>query len=94
MGVLEKRQNDDPFITELRKLENQLDFLRNIDVKFENASVLTRESIAEVPETPIEPQKTLILLLGIALGSILGVFVALIRYALKRHSITHQGSTV
>lgn len=79
LAVLEKRENDDPFIGELRGLENQLDFLRKIDVNPDDVSVFTLDSRAEVPETPVKPKKVIILVLGIIMGGMLGVFTALVR---------------
>lgn len=87
LAVLEKRENDDPFIAELRGLENQLDFLKKIDVNPDNVSVFTLDSAAEVPETPVKPKKAIILALGIILGGMLGVFVALIRSMLKKREV-------
>lgn len=84
LAVLEKRENDDPFIAELRGIENQLDFLKKIDVNPDNVSVFTLDSVAEVPETPVKPKKAIILALGIILGGMLGVFVALIRGMLRK----------
>jgi len=79
LAVLEKRENDDPFIGELRGLENQLDFLRKIDVNPDDVSVFTLDSRAEVPETPVKPKKAIILALGMILGGGLGLFAALVR---------------
>ncbi|WP_425317280.1 Wzz/FepE/Etk N-terminal domain-containing protein [Stutzerimonas chloritidismutans] len=84
MKVLEARQSDDPFIPELRSLQEQLSFLTTIDVQPENVSVFTLDSAAEVPETPIKPKKTLIVALGLVLGGMLGVFIALIRVMMRR----------
>ncbi|MCY1515719.1 exopolysaccharide transport protein family protein [compost metagenome] len=85
LAVLEQRKNDDPFIAELRGLENQLEFLNRVDVNPDNVSVYTLDSSAEVPQTPIKPKKALILALGLVLGGALGVFVALVRSVLGRH---------
>lgn len=87
LAVLEKRENDDPFIGELRFLENQLDFLRKIDVNPDDVSVFTLDSRAEVPATPIKPKKALILALGMILGGMLGVLAALIRGMLKKRRV-------
>lgn len=82
LAVLEKREDDDPFIPELRSLESQLEFLRKVDINPDNVRVFTLDSAAEVPQTPIKPKKALILALGLVLGGMLGVFVALIRVML------------
>ena len=84
MKVLEARESDDPFIPELRSSQEQLSFLKTIEVQPENVSVFTLDSAAEVPETPIKPKKTLIVALGIVLGGMLGVFIALIRVLIRR----------
>ncbi len=84
MKVLEARESDDPFIPELRSSQEQLSFLKKIDVSPENVSVFTLDSAAEVPDTPIKPKKPLIVALGLVLGGMLGVFVALIRVLVRR----------
>ena len=84
LEVLEKRESDDPFINELRGLQSQQVFLQRIDVKPDNVAVFTLDSAAEVPETPIKPKKALILAIGLVLGGMLGVFIALIRNMLRK----------
>jgi chain length determinant protein (polysaccharide antigen chain regulator) len=84
MKVLEDRKSDDPFISELRSSQEQLSFLKTIDVQPEDVSVFTLDSAAEVPETPIKPKKPLIVALGIVLGGMLGVFIALVRVLVRR----------
>lgn len=80
MKVLEARQSDDPFVPELRNLQEQLSFLKSVNVQPENVSTFTLDSAAEVPETPVKPKKALVVALGVVLGGMLGVFLALIRY--------------
>lgn len=87
LAVLDKRENDDPFIPELRDLESDLVFLKRVNVNPDNVSVFTLDSAAEVPQTPIKPKKALILVLGSVLGSMLGLFVALIRSMLAKRSV-------
>lgn len=84
MKVLEARESDDPFIPELRSSQEQLSFLKTIDLQPENVSVFTLDSAAEVPETPIKPKRTVIVALGLVLGGMLGVFVALVRVMMRR----------
>lgn len=84
LQVLQSRESDDPFIGELRDLQSQLAFLKGIDVKPDNVEVFTLDSAAEIPQTPIKPNKSLILALGLTLGGMLGVFIALIRSMLRK----------
>lgn len=86
LEVLQARKSDDPFIAELRGLQSQFEFLKGIDIKPDNVAVFTLDSSAEVPETPIKPKKPLVLALGIVLGGMLGVFIALVRSMLSRKS--------
>lgn len=44
------------------------------------------EQMPEVPDQPIKPKKPLIVVLGVALGGMLGVFIALIRLMLRKRS--------
>lgn len=87
LEVLQNRKNDDPFITGLRDLENQLDFLAKVSVSPDGVSVFTLDSMAEVADNPIKPNKPLILVLGLVLGGMLGVFIALLRGLLAKHRI-------
>ncbi|MHA6493823.1 LPS O-antigen chain length determinant protein WzzB [Pseudomonas borbori] len=88
LDVLEKRENDDPFISELRGLENRLDFLKKIDVNADKVSVFTLDSPAEVPETPVEPKKKLIVVVGVFLGGVLGVSIALVRILVRKYKLS------
>lgn len=83
LEVLKNRQSDDPFIPALRSLQERLEFLKGVDVSPENVAVFTLDSPAQIPETPIKPKKALIIALGLVLGGMLGVFIALIRRLIK-----------
>lgn len=84
LQALTERKSDDPFIKELRDLQTQLAFLKGIDVDPDNVAVFTLDRAAEVPQTPTNPRKALILAIGVIIGGMLGVFVALIRGLVKR----------
>ena len=86
LEVLKNRQSDDPFIPELRGLQENLAFLKGVDISPDNVAVFTLDSAAQVPETPIKPKKSLILALGLVLGGMLGVFIALVRNMLTSAS--------
>lgn len=86
LEVLKGRKSDDPFIGELRGLQDQLQFLNGIKVSPENVAVFTLDSAAQIPETPVKPKKALILALGVVLGGMLGLFIALLRNLLRRET--------
>jgi LPS O-antigen subunit length determinant protein (WzzB/FepE family) len=61
-------------------------FLEGMDIgqRFEATDLYRIESAASIPDAPIKPKKSLILTLGIMLGGMLGVFIALIRGMLAK----------
>lgn len=91
LQVLETRKSDDPFIPELRALQERLELLNAIDVKPDNVAVFTLDSAADEPQTPIKPKKALILALGVVLGSMLGLFITLVGLLLRWWGSSHRG---
>jgi chain length determinant protein (polysaccharide antigen chain regulator) len=77
---LENRKSDDPFIEKLRALQIKQSFYQDLQVSPESVSVYRQDGPIEQPDRPIKPKKGLIILLGLLLGTILGVMIALIRY--------------
>lgn len=86
LNMLENRENDDPFLPELRALESQLAMLRGISIDKDAVSVFTLDGAADVPETPIKPKKSLIVVLGTLLGGMFGIVIALLRIALRNRA--------
>jgi chain length determinant protein (polysaccharide antigen chain regulator) len=84
LQMLGQRKNEDPFIAELYALQMQISFLKGIDVKPDNVAVFTLDQVAEAPELPVNLRKSFILAIGIGVGGVLGVFVALIRGLVRR----------
>ncbi|MEZ5528803.1 MAG: Wzz/FepE/Etk N-terminal domain-containing protein [Porticoccaceae bacterium] len=87
LTVLKERENDDPYINELRGLESQLDFLKKIEVNPDSVSVFRLDRRAVVPKTPVKPKKAIILVFGIIVGGMLGLFAALIRTILASREV-------
>jgi chain length determinant protein (polysaccharide antigen chain regulator) len=87
MQVLVERSSDDPFVPELRKLEAKYQVLSSVSIDPEKVAVFRQDGDVEVPDQPIKPKKTLILVLGILLGGLLGVFAALIRLMLIKRAV-------
>ena len=73
---LKSRQNDDPFIEPLR--DKQIELARLVSINIDPATVKTArlDQAAYAPEESINPNRKLIVVLGIMLGLMLGVFVA------------------
>lgn len=79
LEVLEARENDDPFIADLRAKEAVLEKLKAIAPDTSALMLYAIDGQVLVPENPVQPRKALILALALVLGGILGVFWVLIR---------------
>lgn len=83
--VLESRKDDAPFVTGLRDLERQLVLLKEVKVSPDQVVVYSPDANVEVPENPVKPRRLLIVSLGLVLGAMVGVFLALIRILVMRN---------
>lgn len=86
MQVLLARKSDDPFVPELRNLERQYQLFAGVSLDRDRVAVFRQDGDIDVPDSPIKPKKLLIIALGIVLGGMFGVFLALIRLALIKRS--------
>ncbi|CAD5109707.1 LPS O-antigen chain length determinant protein WzzB [Zestomonas carbonaria] len=85
--TLEARQSDDAFIPALRNLEERYELYSDLQIDPERVAVFRLDGTIETPDAPVKPKKTLILAIGLVLGGMLGVFIALIRLLLKKRGI-------
>ena len=76
--VLKARVSDDPFIDQLRTLQEGLETLRAIKVDSSTIAPVSIDLQAIVPEKPERPKKFLVLVISILMGGMLGLFVALV----------------
>ncbi|WP_339079467.1 LPS O-antigen chain length determinant protein WzzB [Pseudomonas sp. TMP9] len=86
MEVLQARVSNDPFIPGLRDLEAKYQLLTEVSIDRSNVAVFRQDGEIGVPDQPIKPKKALIVALGIVLGGMLGMFIALIRVMLIKHT--------
>ncbi|WOD12582.1 Wzz/FepE/Etk N-terminal domain-containing protein [Pseudomonas sp. NyZ704] len=87
LALLKARENDDPFIGELRDLQQQIALLNLIEPLPELVRLSTVDSAAEVPESPIKPKKAVVVVLGVVIGGVLGMIIALGRIAIRRRLV-------
>lgn len=83
LSALRKRENDDPFIGKLRGLQQNLAELESLKLDMNKFGVVTVDQLALPAAKPAKPKKALVLAVGGVLGLMLGVFIALIRRAVK-----------
>ncbi len=81
--VLEQRKNDDAFIKHLRGWQEQLQLLKSLKVEPALFGVVQIDQEAMFAEK-VKPKKSLILAVAGVLGIMLGIFIALIRRAIKK----------
>ncbi|WP_434153621.1 LPS O-antigen chain length determinant protein WzzB [Pseudomonas sp. JZ134] len=76
---LTQRTSDDPFIPGLRDLQEKHSLYSHIRINPESVAVMRQDGPAEIPDSPIAPKRSLVILLGLAVGIMLGVLIALFR---------------
>ncbi len=81
--VLEQRENDDAFIANLRSWQEELQLLKSLKIEPSEFGVVQVDQPAVFAEK-IKPKKSLVLAVAGVLGLMLGVFIALIRRAIKK----------
>lgn len=82
--TLQERKSDDPFVDGIYEQEVLLAQLENIVINDASAQVVRIDEAAEVPETRIKPKRSLVAAMGLVAGGMLGVFIALIRSAVRK----------
>ncbi|WP_082061139.1 Wzz/FepE/Etk N-terminal domain-containing protein [Pseudomonas sp. MRSN 12121] len=77
---LKRRESDDPFSIDLRRLESSYDFYKELESYRADISVYRQDGLARYPDSPIKPKRMLILSLGLILGLMMGGAVSLVLY--------------
>jgi chain length determinant protein (polysaccharide antigen chain regulator) len=84
INALESRSSDDAFIKDLRSLQMRYNFYHKLNIDPEGLSVYRQDGSVEVPQSPIKPNKVLIVILGFIAGFVLGGLIAFVRFVLVR----------
>ena len=85
---LKNRKSDDPFISGLRDLQEQLALLRSIKISEKGMHSVTVDQAAYPPKNRIKPNRRLIVSLGTVVGLFLGIFlVFFVSYVQKQKGI-------
>lgn len=77
--TLKARQDDDLFLKQLEALRTEEARLKGLSIDMKGVQLVVVDQPAITPQDPIKPKKVLVLVLGLVLGGMLGVFIALIR---------------
>jgi len=84
--VLNKRDNEDLFLKNLAVWREEAARLRNLNVDVSGLKLASLDQPATQPIKPVKPKKLLILALGMVLGGMLGLFLALLRNMLRSNT--------
>ncbi|MEG4313864.1 Wzz/FepE/Etk N-terminal domain-containing protein [Pseudomonas sp. FIP_A4] len=82
--ILKAREGEDLYLTNLAQLREEASRLKGIKLDTERLRLVRLDQPALQSLNPIKPKKALILALGLVLGAMLGVFVALVRSLMNR----------
>ncbi len=82
--ILQERESEDLYLTKLAELREEAARLKGIKLDTERLRLVRLDQPALQSVTPIKPKKAMILALGLVLGGMLGVFIALVRSLMNR----------
>ena len=90
MKFLKNRKSDDPFISGLRDLQEQLSLLRSIKIEEEGLHAVRIDQAAYPPKYRIKPNRKLIVSLGTVVGLFLGIFLVFFVSFVQKKRETHS----
>ncbi|HBO1710027.1 TPA: LPS O-antigen chain length determinant protein WzzB [Pseudomonas aeruginosa] len=86
--ALESRVSDDPFIPQLRGLEERYKLYENMSPEVQRIAVFRQDGAVETPDVPVKPNKVIIVFLGGVLGFVLGMMIALFLHVLRKSRVS------
>ncbi|WP_410481554.1 Wzz/FepE/Etk N-terminal domain-containing protein [Pseudomonas plecoglossicida] len=79
IATLEARASDEPFIEGLRAKQEKVAFYRELKLDPSVIQVFEQDGAVELPDQPIKPKKSLIVLLSLVLGLGAGLLTAVVK---------------
>jgi len=83
IAALESRESDDPFISGLRDLQEQLARLNAVAVEADKVRPYTLDQAAHAPDKAVSPKRALVIIGALVAGLFLGLMAALLRSQLR-----------
>ena len=83
-------KSEDPFITGLRDLQEQLALLHSYKIEAEGQHAVTVDQAAYPPKNRIKPNRRLLVSLGTVVGLFLGIFLVFIVSFIQKQKETHS----
>lgn len=84
IATLEARASDEPFIDGLRPKQEKVTFYRELKLDPSVIQVFKQDGAVELPDQPIKPKKSLVVLLSLVLGLGAGSLTAVVRDLWRR----------
>jgi chain length determinant protein (polysaccharide antigen chain regulator) len=84
--LLQEREGEDLYLTNLAELREEAARLKGIKLDTERLKLVRLDQPALQSLNPVKPKKAMILALGLVLGGMLGVFIALVRSLMTRNN--------
>jgi len=81
--VLNRRENEDLFLSGVQPLRAEVARLRNLNIDMSRLKLVTVDKRALEPLGPVKPKKALILVVGLVLGLLLGLALVLLIHAIR-----------
>ena len=82
--ILQQREEEDLYLADLALLREEAARLKGIKLDTERLRLVQLDQLALQPTSSIKPKKAMIIALGLVLGGMLGVFIALVRSLVAR----------
>ncbi|WP_422416333.1 Wzz/FepE/Etk N-terminal domain-containing protein [Pseudomonas sp. GZD-222] len=82
--ALQQRQNEELFVKGIESLRAEQARLMSISTDMSGLLLVSIDRLAVEPLNPVSPKKTLFIVVGLALGVVVGCIIALLRYAFKK----------
>jgi len=89
--MLNRRENEDLFLSGVQPLRAEILRLQNLNIDMSRLKLVTVDRQALEPISPVKPRKTLIIMIGLFLGLVLGGGGALIRNLVASHRVREHG---
>lgn len=80
-------ENDELFVAELVAIHAELAKLKSIEINWDNVKLVRFDQLAVTPSSAIKPKKSLIVAMGVLLGGMLGVFIALTKATIRKRKL-------
>lgn len=92
VDVLRQRRNEDLYLKAFASMREERSALERIIFNPDGMSIVQVDRLAQSSDVPVKPRRMLIIMLGLVLGCMLGVILALFRHVLRARRVAFSES--